>query len=68
MPPKKQESGGARAKAKGYKASVVLFTPEEAEIVRRAATESGMRAMTQFIIFHTLTAAKKILEKSSKSS
>ena len=61
--PKKPMSGGARIKASGKSPVLLGLPPEQKEMLQRAAELDG-RPLTQFLIFHGLAAAKKILEKS----
>ena len=62
--PKKPMSGGARIKASGKSPMLLGVLPEQKDILRKAAAIDG-RPMTQFLLFHALAAAKKILEKSA---
>jgi uncharacterized protein (DUF1778 family) len=59
---KKQASGGARLTASGKVPVLLGLRPEQAEALRAAAEKDG-RPLTQFLIFHGLAAAEKILKK-----
>ncbi len=65
--PKKQASGGARLKASGKHPVLVGFNDDQFALLREAAKADG-RPMTQFLMFHGLAAAEKILKKLSKDS
>lgn len=69
MPVKKnarrQASGGARLVASGKRPVLLGLAPDQHECIAEAAAATG-RPVTQFLIFHGLMAAKKILEKSVK--
>lgn len=64
MAKKKNEqlSGGARLTAAGKVAVLLGVDPADIEIIR-AAAEKEKRPVTQFLLYHGLEAAKKILEK-----
>jgi len=59
---KKQASGGARLRAAGKRAVLLGLTPEQHTKIREAA-EIDRRPVTQFLTFHGLAAAEKILKK-----
>jgi uncharacterized protein (DUF1778 family) len=58
----KQASGGARLTASGKRPMLLGWPQEQAELIQAAALADG-RKMTQFVMFHALQAAKKMLEK-----
>jgi uncharacterized protein (DUF1778 family) len=62
--PKKPISGGARIKLSGKSPVLLGILPEQKEVLQKAAELDG-RPMTQFLLFHALAAAKKILDKSA---
>jgi uncharacterized protein (DUF1778 family) len=57
----KQASGGARLKAAGKVAVLLGLRPDQAATLRAAAEKDG-RPLTQFLVFHGLAAAEKILK------
>jgi len=59
---KKQTSGGARLIASGRHPVLLGLTPGQREIILRAAEIDG-RPVTQFLIYHSLAAGRKIIEK-----
>lgn len=59
----KRLSGGARLARSGKRPILLGVTAEQYDEISRAASADG-RPMTQFLIFHGLRAAKKILKKS----
>lgn len=61
----KATSGGARMAAAGYQPVQIWLRPEDKEKLFEAAKASGQKA-TQFLVFHGLMAAEKILKKSAK--
>jgi len=61
----KQASGGARLAAAGKQPILLGVTPEQKEKLKAAATTDG-RPLTQFLVFHGLQAAEKILKKISR--
>lgn len=63
-PEKPQKSGGARLVESGKKPILLGPTKSEHEILKSAAEKEG-RPVTQFLLFHGLKAAKKILSKYS---
>ncbi len=60
---KKPQSSGARLTAAGLKPVQLWLTQELHDLIFSAAAADG-RAATQFLIFHGVKAAKKILENS----
>lgn len=58
--PSKPISGGARLVQSGKHPVLLGLTPEQRDIIGRAAKEDG-RPLTQFFIHHGLAAAKRIL-------
>lgn len=60
----KQASGGARLKAAGKHPVLLGLTADQIATVKAAAEHDG-RPVTQFLVYHGLQAAKKILGKSS---
>lgn len=62
---KKQASGGAKLKAAGKHPVLIGLTADQREKIQEAAATDG-RPVTQFLVYHGLMAAKKILEKSAK--
>lgn len=65
-PKKKPPSGGARLTAAGKTPVLLGLLPEQRETLLAAAA-AECRPLTQFLIFHGLEAAKKILKKSDNS-
>jgi uncharacterized protein (DUF1778 family) len=63
----KQSSGGARLIASG-RHPVLLGPTEEQHALLAAAAEVDGRPVTQFLIFHGLEAAKKILKKNQDTA
>lgn len=59
----KRPSGGARLTEKGYRPVLLGLKPDDHDILKRAAL-SERRPLTQFLLFHGLEAAKKIMRKS----
>ena len=57
---KKTLSGGARLISSGKSPVLLGLTPDQKVILRSAADADG-RPLTQFLVFHGLVAAKKIL-------
>lgn len=57
-------SGGARMKAAGKSPILLGVTPEEKQLIQKAA-DLERRRMTEFLLFHGLAAARKIISKSS---
>lgn len=66
MSPKKPRGGYARVKAKGLRSFNFAVTEEQRETLRKAAELDG-RSVTQFLIFHSLEAAKKIISKNPET-
>ena len=65
MPKKpRPKSGGARLIESGRKPMVIGWTPEQHEKISAAATADSRR-MTQFVMYHALKAADKILKNLS---
>lgn len=64
---KTQLSGGARLMKAGKKPILIGPTEDEKALLDQAAKEDG-RPTTQFVLFHALAAAKKILQKSARAS
>lgn len=62
MPAKKPLSGTARMKARGLKGFSLAMTPQQKELLEKAATLDG-RSLTQFLIYHGLRQAEKIISK-----
>jgi uncharacterized protein (DUF1778 family) len=60
--PRKQKSGGARLVESGRHPVQLGITSEQRDVLRKAAELDG-RPLTQFMIFHGLAAAKKIISK-----
>lgn len=63
----KQTSGGARLVASGKSPILLGVTGAEKKILKKAA-DIEKRPMTQFLLFHGIMAARKIIEKSEKNS
>ena len=59
---RKQLSGGAKMKAAGKKAILLGLTPEQFDKIKLAASLE-MRPVSQFVAFHTLQAAEKVIAK-----
>ena len=64
---KRKRSGGASLVASGRKPILLGLPTDEHDILRRAAAIER-RPMTQFLIHYGIAAAKKILEKSAKTT
>ena len=64
---KKRISGGGQLARSGKKPVLLGLTEEQHATLRDAAAADG-RPMTQFLVFHGLAAAKKILEKIPKKA
>lgn len=62
--PAKQASGGARLKASGKSAMLLGWSAEEKKKIEDAA-KIERRPMSQFVMYYSLMAAERILEKSS---
>ena len=62
----KPASGGARLAAAGRRPMLIGWLPDQREKIQAAATADG-RSMTQFVMFHALKSAEKILAESGKS-
>lgn len=68
MPEKKkrrQMSGGAKLKAAGRKAILLGVTPEQLDKLKLAASLE-MRPVTQFVTFHAVQAADKLIAKAKE--
>lgn len=63
----KQKSGGARLIEAGKRPVLLGPTQEQHAFISAAAITDG-RPMTQFLIFHGLKAAEKILKKPFKTA
>lgn len=61
---KKLLSGGARMVAAGKRPILLGPSNEEWEILKKAA-ENENRAVTQYVLYHALTAAKKNISRKS---
>lgn len=57
-----QKSGGSRLIASGKKPVLLGIEPEKHKLLSNAAIADG-RPLTQFLLFHGLVAAEKILKK-----
>lgn len=64
---KRQASGGRRLVASGRRPVTLGILPEDHDLLRQAA-EIDRRPLTQFLIYHGLVTARKILEKSGKTT
>jgi uncharacterized protein (DUF1778 family) len=58
--PRKQLSGGAKLKAAGRKPLLLGVTAEQLGLIRQAAAIE-LRPVTQFVTFHVLRAAERII-------
>lgn len=67
MAKKTPATSSARMKAAGKTPSLLWLDPDQRRTVEEAAAIDG-RPMTQFLLHHGLTAAKKILAKSRQES
>ena len=67
MATRKKPSGGASMAATGKRCMQLWWMVDDLAIIARAAAMEG-RPWTQFVQHAALTAAKKNLEKSSKSA
>lgn len=56
---RKQLSGGAKMKAAGKKAILLGVTPEQLEVLRRAAAVE-LRPVSQFVVYYALKAAEDV--------
>jgi uncharacterized protein (DUF1778 family) len=59
---RKQMSGGAKLKAAGKKAILLGVTPDQFDRLRLAASLE-MRPVTQFVTFHAVQAAERLISK-----
>jgi uncharacterized protein (DUF1778 family) len=57
---RKQMSGGAKLKAAGKRAILLGVTPDQFDILKLAASLE-MRPVTQFVTFHAVQAAEKLI-------
>lgn len=67
MAAKKQLSGGARLIESGRRPVLLGVPGEQHDLLTEAAQADG-RPLTQFLLFHGLRAAEKILGKKQKKS
>lgn len=58
--PKKPPSGHAKMKASGRRAIMLAVSPEQHDLLTRAAARE-MRPVSQFVTFHAVQAATAIL-------
>lgn len=63
--PSKSLSGGARMKAAGLKAILVGYNAEDLAVLERAAAIEG-RTLTNFTHFHTMQAAKRVVQENDE--
>jgi hypothetical protein len=63
-PKRKQLSGGAKMRLAGRKAILLGVTVEQLEKIRRAA-QIELRPVAQFVCFHAVQAAEKLLSADS---
>lgn len=66
MSAKKPPSGTARQKAKGLKGFSLYLSDEQKETLKKAAKLDG-RSMTQFLIYHGIKEASRIISKNHVS-
>ena len=66
MPAKKPLSGTARQKAKGLKGFSLYLSDEQKEALKKAAKLDG-RSMTQFLIYHGVKEATRIISRNPVS-
>lgn len=59
---RKQLSGAAKLKAYGRKAVMLGVTPEQLDTLKLAASLE-MRPVSQFVTYHALQAAEKVIDK-----
>lgn len=65
-PKKRRPSGGAHLRAAGKKPILVGATPEEIEVIDKAARLDKMPSRPSFLLRHGIEAAKKIIKKNEK--
>lgn len=63
----KQKSGGAQLIARGKKPITLGVSPEDKKTLDDAAKAEG-RPTTQFVLYHALQAAKKVLATAHETS
>ena len=67
MAKRKQASGWAKNHKQGKKTSQLWYTPEQYDMVKRAA-KAVNRSMTNFALYNTLIEARKVLKAAADES